>query len=104
MATKSEILKKKDQWIEALQVTINKYEYTIKENGVYDSSIANCALCKLEYKDNNAIRCTECIHCSSFSSNKPCYRQKSYHGLSSTNKQMKKRIVILEKIIKRLEK
>ena len=113
MPTKKEILKRKDQWIKALQATIDKYQYCINNNVLYNTDSEECALCLLDDdirgKTTFYGACDNCIHLSSFGTETNCYFQKSFnviqgdHGSFDENDAYTARIAFLQTILDKLK-
>lgn len=105
MPTRKEILENKDQWIEALKETIDKYQECIDNNINYDNDSNGCTLCLLDDELNKGFSdCKHCIHFSSFSQNKGCYNQRSFgYDKHWTITEMKVRKRFLIRVLKRLE-
>ena len=104
MATKKEILKHKQEWIDALNDTINEYMLCIEEDSIYNNDSATCKLCILDCKFGDT--CDQCIHLSPFSQGKSCGKQLSYNNMAvnKDSKSYKVRIRFLKNVLKRLEK
>jgi len=120
MATRKEILNRKDEWLEALLKIVEVYKAILETGSAEVFRKTDCALCVLADKIRMTLDkhmekadCDFCIHKSTFSYNKACVYQHTFINILNMDayddpsfddlENVKARIKVIEEIFAKLQ-